>query len=118
MKLLKIDHLHFFAPNLDKAIEFYQDIGFEFIQKMKHGGRESAQLKTDFGLTIDINKTNVSDSPGYSHFAIMVDDVNEWHMRLTEKGYEVDGPTINKDTKRKIITFRDQNGDLVQMVQK
>ncbi|MCW4051467.1 MAG: VOC family protein [Candidatus Bathyarchaeota archaeon] len=117
MKILKVDHMHFFATDLDKYIEFYKDLGFEFVHKLEHGGREAAQLKTDFGFTIDLNKTKAADNPGYSHFAMLVDDVDEAFARLSEKGYEIDGPVVNKETKRKIITLRDPNGFLVQLVE-
>ncbi len=117
MKHIKADHLHFFATDLDKAIKFYTDMGFEFIHKLTHGGREATQLRSECGLVIDINLTGVADNPGFSHYAIQVDDIEKAAEELKGKGYEVDGPTVNKDTKRKIITVRDPNGFLVQFVQ-
>ncbi len=117
MKHIKADHLHFFATDLDDAIRFYTDMGFEFIHKLTHGGREATQLRSECGLVIDINLTGVADNPGFSHYAIQVDDIEKAAEELKGKGYEVDGPTVNKDTKRKIITVRDPNGFLVQFVQ-
>jgi catechol 2,3-dioxygenase-like lactoylglutathione lyase family enzyme len=113
-----MDHIHFFSTDLDKAVKFYSDMGCEYVQKFEHGGREAVQLKTQFGLTIDINKTRASDNPGYSHFSILVEDIEKAYMELKDKGYWIDGPVFNKDTKRHIITVRDPNGFLVQMVQK
>ncbi|TSA51047.1 VOC family protein [archaeon] len=118
MNLLNIDHIHFFATDLDEAIRFYEDIGFRLVQRFEHGGREAAQLRSEFGMTVDINETRAADNPGYSHFSVLVDDVGEASRELREKGYWVDGPTYNEDTKRHIITVRDPNGFLVQMVQK
>ena len=40
MKLLNIDHIHFFATDLDEAIRFYEDVGFRLVQRFEHGGRE------------------------------------------------------------------------------
>ncbi len=117
MKHIRTDHLHFFATDLDEAIKFYKDMGFEFIHKLEHGGRAAAQLKSETGLVIDINLTGVADNPGFSHYAILVDDIEKAAKELKAKGYEMDGPTTNKDTKRKIITVRDPNGFLVQFVQ-
>lgn len=116
MKHIKIDHLHFFATDLDEAIKFYTDIGFEFIHKLEHGGRQAAQLRSTTGLVIDINLTGVADNPGFSHSAIEVDDLEKTAEELKAKGYMMDGPTINKDTKRRILTVRDPNGFLVQFV--
>jgi len=117
MKHFSTDHMHFFVTDLDAAIEFYKDIGFEFIHKLEHGGREAAQLRSESGLVIDLNKTRASDNPGYSHFAMLVDEVEKTCAELKTKGYEVDGPVYNKDSKRKIITLRDPNGFLVQLVE-
>jgi len=88
MKHISTDHIHFFVTDLDAAIEFYQDLGFEFIHKLEHGD-----------------------------FAILVDDVERACKEYKAKGYEVDGPVYNKDSKRKIITLRDPNGFLVQLVE-
>ena len=117
MKLLGVDHIHFFATDLDEAVRFYEDMGFELVQRFEHGGRKAVQMRSGFGLTVDVNKTGVADNPGYSHFSVLVDDVREAYVELREKGYEVDGPTFNEDTRRHIITVRDPNGFLFQMVQ-
>ncbi len=117
MKHISTDHIHFFVTDLDAAIEFYKDLGFEFIHKLEHGGREAAQLRSGSGLVIDLNKTRAADNPGYSHYAMLVDDVDGACEDLKAKGYEVDGPVYNKDSKRKIVTLRDPNGFLVQLVE-
>lgn len=118
MKHLKIDHLHFFATDLDDATKFYTDLGCEVIHRFEHSGREAVQFKTNFGMIIDVNKTRAADNPGYSHFSIMVEDLMVAYNELKEKGYSIDGPVYNKDTNRQIITVRDSNGFLVQLVQK
>lgn len=118
MRKLKIDHLHFFVTNLGEAVSFYEDIGFEFVQRMEHGGRKAAQLKTDSGFIVDLNETKAADNPGYSHVALSIEDIEEAYVHLKERGYWIDGPIFNKETNRRIITLRDPNGFLVQLVQK
>jgi len=115
MKIKAMDHLHFFATDLDETIGFYEALGFTVIRRHKHGGREAAQL-TAGGLTVDLNQTRAADNPGYSHFAVKVDDLEEAAGTLKAKGYDSDGPTFNQDTGRWILTARDPNGFLVQMV--
>lgn len=117
MKHVSVDHLHFFATDLDEAVRFYRDMGFEFVQRFEHGGRAAVQMRSGSGLVVDINLTGVADNPGFSHYAIVVDDIERAAEELKGKGYEMDGPTVNRDTKRKIITVRDPNGFLVQFVQ-
>ncbi len=46
---------------------------------------------------------------------MLVDDVNTACEDLKTKGYEVDGPVYNKDSKSKIITLHDSNGFLVSL---
>ena len=115
MTIKKIDHLHFFTTDLDMAVKFYEDLGFKLVHRLRHGGREAAQLEGG-GLIVDLNETRAADNPGYSHFAVQVDDLDEACETLRRKGYETDGPTYNQDTKRWILTVRDPNGFLVQMV--
>lgn len=115
MKIKKIDHVHFFTTDLDKSIGFYENLGFTLTHRLQHGGREAAQLLVG-DVTVDLNQTRAADNPGYSHFAVQVDDLDEACEMLRGKGYEMDGPTYNQDTKRWILTVRDPNGFLVQMV--
>jgi catechol 2,3-dioxygenase-like lactoylglutathione lyase family enzyme len=115
MRILRIDHLHFFTTDLDKCIGFYEDLGFTLARRVEHGGREAAQLVAA-GVTLDLNETRASDNPGYSHFAVQVDDLDDACVKLRDRGYDVDGPTYNQDTKRWVLTVRDPNGFLVQMV--
>ena len=35
MKHVRTDHLHFFDTDLDEAIRFYKDMGFEFVHKLE-----------------------------------------------------------------------------------
>jgi len=115
MKIRKVDHLHFFVTGLDESIEFYEALGFTLTGRRQHGGREAAQL-TAGDVTVDLNRTRAADNPGYSHFAVQVDDLDEASRAMREGGYDVDGPTFVQDTGRWILTVRDPNGFLVQMV--
>ncbi len=117
MKHVGLDHIHFFATDLEKAIGFYSDMGLELIKRHEHGGRRAAQMKTQFGLIIDINETRAADNPGYSHIALALTDLRDAECELKSKGYTFDGPTTNRDTGRTILTVRDPNGFLFQLVQ-
>jgi predicted enzyme related to lactoylglutathione lyase len=115
MKIKAMDHMHFFTTDLDGSIAFYEALGFTLTRRHRHGGREAAQLVAG-GLTVDLNKVGAADNPGYSHFAVQVDDLEEAAGALKAKGHDVDGPAFNKETGRWILTVRDPNGFLVQMV--
>jgi catechol 2,3-dioxygenase-like lactoylglutathione lyase family enzyme len=116
MEIKGFDHIHFFVTDINKAIEFYQGIGFELVRKFIHGGRESAQMKVG-GIFVDLNLTKAADNPGYSHFSLKVDDLDEAADSLRERGWYFDGPLDVAETRRRIITLRDPNGFLVQLVE-
>lgn len=115
MEIKGFDHIHFFVTDLDKTIEFYQGIGFELVRKFTHGGRESAQMRSG-EIIVDLNLTRAADNPGYSHFSLKVDDLEEAVKRLRGLGWSFDGPVDVPETRRRIITLRDPNGFLVQLV--
>lgn len=113
----QIDHLHFYATDLKASRKFYEDIGFEFIREISHGDKPCIQMKSPGGLVIDVNETANVNNPGFSHYAVEVDNIEEMAKELSAKGYWIDGPTTNKDTKRFLLTVRDSNGFLVQFVE-
>ena len=98
--------------------EALEDEGYQVVTSSSYDEAVAALDRQVFDLVvIDINLTNVADNPGFSHYAIEVDDLDKAAEELKQKGYEMDGPTVNKDTKRQILTVRDPNGFLVQFVQ-
>jgi len=118
MKPSSFDHIHFTVTDLEAGILFYRKLGFTDVARIDHGG-ESAQMKTPDGeLTIDLFKAKATDNPGYSHFAMTVENLEEATKELEGKGIVVDGPVNVAASGRKLATIRDPNGFLVQLVEK
>lgn len=118
MKPSGFDHIHFTVTDLEAGISFYRKLGFTDVARIDHGG-ESAQMKTPNGeLTIDIHKAKATDNPGYSHFAMTVENLEEAAEELEGQGIVVDGPVNVVASGRKLATIRDPNGFLVQLVEK
>jgi len=118
MKPISFDHIHFTVTDLEAGISFYRKLGFTDVARIDHGG-ESAQVRTPDGkMTIDIHKAKATDNPGYSHFAMTIDDLEEVAKELEEQGIVVDGPVNVAASGRKLATLRDPNGFLVQLVEK
>jgi len=118
MRPLNFDHIHFTVKELDEAIEFYRRLGFTRVERMEHGG-ESAQLKTpDEKLIIDLHLAKATDNPGYNHFAMTVDDLDEVVEELRGQGMAVDGAVYVQATRRRIATLRDPSGFLIQLVER
>jgi len=118
MKPISFDHIHFTITDLEAGISFYRKLGFTDVKRIDHGG-ESAQLRTPDGkLTIDLFKAKATDNPGYSHFAMTVEKLEETAKELERLGIAVDGPVNVAASGRKLATIRDPNGFLVQLVEK
>lgn len=41
MDTLGFDHLHVTVTDLEKAIDFYRELGFKLVRRMEHGGASS-----------------------------------------------------------------------------
>jgi predicted enzyme related to lactoylglutathione lyase len=108
-------HLHFFTTDLDGSIGFYEALRFTLTRRHRHDSQEAAQLEAG-ELTVDLNRAGAANNPKYSHFAVQVDDLDEDAGTLRAKGYDVEGPSFNQNTGRWILTARDPNGFLIQMV--
>jgi len=118
MRSLSFDHIHFTVKDLDEAIEFYKRLGFNRGERMEHGG-ESAQLKTPDGkLTVDLHLAKATDNPGYTHFAMTVDDLDRVVEELRGQDMAVDRVVYVQATRRRIATLRDPSGFLIQLVER
>jgi catechol 2,3-dioxygenase-like lactoylglutathione lyase family enzyme len=117
MKTKGIDHIHFTVTDIEKTIEFYSALGLIVAERMDHGG-ESAQMVNEGGeLVVDLRQAKTIDNPGYNHYAIKVEDIENTCSELEERGFAVDGPVYVEATERKLATIRDPNGLLVQLVE-
>ncbi len=117
MKPLGIDHIHFTVTDLEKTIEFYCALGLVVAERMDHGGESAQMVNEDGGLVVDLHQARNIDNPGYNHYAIKVEDIDDICSELSDRGLSVDGPVYVEATKRKLATIRDPNGILVQLVE-
>ena len=115
MKPTRFDHIHFTVTDLEAAIKFYEALGFTLLRRLDHGG-ESAQMTAEGGMIVDLYKAGATSNPGYNHFAVAVEGLDEVVETLKGSGVEVDGP-VNAATGRRLATVRDPDGFLVQIVE-
>jgi catechol 2,3-dioxygenase-like lactoylglutathione lyase family enzyme len=116
MDILGFDHLHVTVTDLEKAIDFYRELGFKLVRKMEHGGA-SSQMRAGDDMLIELHEARATENPGYNHFAVTVQDLDAAVKALQEKGVPVDGPVEVPATGRRLATVRDPNGSLVQLVE-
>ena len=117
MKPLGIDHIHFTVTDLEKTIEFYCALGLVVAERMDHGGESAQMVNLNGELVVDLRQAMNIDNPGYNHYAIKVEDIDDICSELRDRGLSVDGPVYVEATKRKLATIRDPNGILVQLVE-
>ena len=118
MNPICFDHIHFTVTDIEAGISFYRKLGFTDVSRINHDG-ESVQMRTpNRKLTIDIHNAKATDNPGFNHFAMSVENLEEVAKELKGFGIAVDGPVNVKATGRKLATIRDPNGFLVQLVEK
>ena len=115
MDILGFDHLHVTVTDLEKAIDFYRGLGFNLVRRMEHGG-DSARMKAG-DMLLELHEARATDNPGYNHFAVTVQDLDTAVKVMQEKGISVDGPVEVPATGRRLVTVRDPNGSLVQLVE-
>jgi catechol 2,3-dioxygenase-like lactoylglutathione lyase family enzyme len=114
---LGLDHVHLLVKDLDESIEFYEDIGLEFVEYTSHGGK-ACMMKSPDGVLFELQETGLIENPGLNHMAFSVSDIDEFCDSLEARGLVVDGPLDNPRTGRRLGTIRDPHGFLWQFVQK
>ena len=117
MKPEGIDHIDFTVTDLEKTVEFYRELGLIIAERMDHGGESAQMTSEDGGLILDLRQAKSTDNPGYNHYAIKVEDIDDTCSELRDKGLAVDGPVYVEATKRKLATIRNPDGILVQLVE-
>ena len=74
-------------------------------------------MRAGDGILLELHEAKATENPGYTHFAVTVQDLDAAVKALQEKGVPVDGPVEVPATGRRLATVRDPNGSLVQLVE-
>ena len=141
-----IFHINVTVRDLDRSIEFYEDLGFEAVDVITQEGTDVAE---DLGLRV--NKMRVAfmrirDDPDYpvvdllqfvdppsqgepygalnnvglGRIAFTVDDIDKAYEELKAKNVEFLSPVVRKDlgdSKIGVVCFKDPDGTVLEMIQ-
>ena len=89
---MRIDHISLACKpgELDKIADYYKQLGFEVYKKTTLGGLNGyfMEHKTDRSCKLDIRESDSEPFSPFSHFCLLVDDVQRTYDELKENGFD------------------------------
>ena len=128
MKIKRLDHVGIRVMDFDRAIAFYEKLGFSLIRKdLKE---HVVVLKHDSGIEVNLLDSGNDDNerrnilmdvdkkyPGYTHYAIEVESADETKRFLESTGLTVtEGPVTFGDGKTSVFV-RDPDFNVIEFTQ-
>ena len=117
-KIRALDHVGIHVDDVTASESFYRDVlGLEPIHRPDLGF-PGAWLRIGEAQELHlIGKNSVPGSPPRErHFAVAVDDADEWAERLAAHGIECDGPRPRPDGAFQVF-LRDPDGHVIELLQ-
>lgn len=128
-------HVALSVPNFEETIQWYQDkLDFRVVQRLElpQIATKQAILKLnefvvevfarDNSTRLKPSAVTVADDlliQGVKHIAFMVNDLEAVAAELAERGAKlVWGPEVNNELKLKLGFIKDNNGNLIELVEK
>lgn len=108
------------TENIDEAVAFFKNLGFEVIHKFAKEGFEIHTLENEAGLRLDImNNDYVRAAKINGIFAtrLNVDDLHEAIEFFEQNGGETLTPIIPEANSRELVNIRTKNGDIYSVIQ-
>lgn len=123
-----INHVGIRVTQLDKAREFYQQLGFRFIAGpigpepvaiMEHpsGVNINLILNADSGITDNILMDIAERHPGYTHMALDVTDIVAIEAEIKKLGIEITEGPITLPDGGVMLFIRDQDRNVIEFHQ-
>lgn len=132
IEIEKVDHIGIRVEDLDRALEFYAILGFEFLHQDSNDAvaivknAHDVEINLIFNANVDIKGKNIlmdvgEKYPGYTHVALRVSSVSGTIAALEENGITItQGPVdfgdghlsvFVRDPDRNVIELRGRNQD-------
>lgn len=124
-----INHIGIRVTNLEKARQFYEQLGFVFIAGpigpepvaiMEHpsGVNINFILNADSGITENILMDVPKRHPGYTHVALDVTNINTIEEKLKQLGIKITEGPITLPDGGVMLFIRDQDKNVIEFHQK
>ncbi|MCP5245980.1 MAG: VOC family protein [Burkholderiales bacterium] len=129
MKIKRLDHIGIRVMNFEKAIRFYEKLGFSVIRQ---DSKEHVVVLTHCsGIEINLLDSGNDDNeqknilmdvdkkyPGYTHYAIEVDSAERAKQHLESLGFlTTEGPVTFGDGKTSVF-IRDPDKNVIEFTQR
>jgi len=128
MRIKRIDHVGIRVMNFDRAISFYEKLGF--LVTRRDLKEHVVVLKHDSGIEINLLDSGNDDNnqknilmdvdkkyPGYTHYAIAVESVEKAKQFLESIGLKItEGPVTFGDGKTSVF-IRDPDKNVIEFTQ-
>jgi lactoylglutathione lyase len=127
-EIVGINHIGIRVTDLEKARQFYEQLGFEFVVGpigpepvaiMKHpsGVTINLILNADSGITNNILMDIPEKHPGYTHMALAVNDIESIEKAIKKFGITItEGPVTLPDG-GVMMFIRDQDRNVIEFHQ-
>ncbi len=123
-----INHVGIRVADLEKARDFYEQLGFEFIVGpigpepvaiMEHpsGVNINLILNADSGITENILMDVPEKYPGYTHVALDVTNIEAIRVALKEMGIEITEGPVTLPNGGIMLFIRDQDKNVIEFHQ-
>lgn len=123
MIFIGMDHAALAVENVDKMCDWYCDV-LKFKKFFKHP-KPVWLLESPDGVLLEImpkdntiRPTRTTWTPGWSHIAIRVQDINEAVKYLDKKGINWGGEIMNAIGGGKVRNFYDPEGNMLQILER
>lgn len=115
--IVAIDHIELIVRDVERHVEFYQQLGFELLSRTDHhGGSAELKLPGDNQPIIEIHALLTEENPGVNHISFKCVDIDRTYTELSDKGMEFyQGPHPSPSTGRRNALFRDPDGWRLQL---
>ncbi len=128
-EIVGINHIGIRVTNLEKARNFYAQLGFEFIAGpmgpepvaiMEHpsGVNINFILNADSGVTENILMDIPERHPGYTHIALDVTDIRTTEATIKELGITITEGPITLPDGGVMFFIRDQDRNVIEFHQR
>jgi glyoxylase I family protein len=124
----EIHHVAIICSNYERSRAFYTEtLGFAVLEETFRAERNSYKLDLRVGRHAQIELFSFPSPPprvsrpeacGLRHLAFQVEDVEETHRRLSEKGVAVEEIRIDEITDKKFFFFADPDGLPLEVYQR
>jgi catechol 2,3-dioxygenase-like lactoylglutathione lyase family enzyme len=112
--IVAIDHVYYWTRDMDRAVAFYETtLG---LPVSRRAGNEWAEFQAG-GISLALHGTEEASMPPSGTVVFRVEDLDEARWALEQRGVVFDGHESEVPGVARFTTFRDPDGNLLQLIE-